>query len=117
VQYRYDLETEADCTELGGTWDEWERDCPSGESSCFYCKIDFDTMSLSEFTFPREKVSFADDPSEFLIYFYRVPNAGQGEIIVPASVETLIITLKHQNGQTVTLDIDTSGPVAQIEPG
>lgn len=117
VQYRYDLEIETECTDLGGTWDEWADDCPSGESSCFYCKIDLNTMSLSEFTSPREKVGFTDDPSEFSVYFFRAPNTGQGKIIVPASTETLTLTLEHQNGQTVTIEIDTAGLVAQIEPG
>ena len=117
VQYRYDLETEGECTDLGGTWADWADDCPSGESSCFYCKIDLNTMSLAEFSSPREKVGFIDDLSEFSVYFFRAPNTGQGKIILPESTETLTLTLEHQNGQTVTLEIDTTGLVAQIEPG
>jgi hypothetical protein len=74
-------------------------------------------MSLAEFSSPREKVGFIDDLSEFSVYFFRAPNTGQGKIILPESTETLTLTLEHQNGQTVTLEIDTTGLVAQIEPG
>jgi prepilin-type N-terminal cleavage/methylation domain-containing protein len=114
VAYRYDLD-ETGCLGFGdwqaeGTWD---RDCPEGAGTCGVCKVTLQTVSLSQASQPRETVKFSS-PASFSVYFYRAPNSGQGEILDGTSP----ITLEHRkNGTTAQVQIDVSGPIAQIKAG
>lgn len=92
---------EIDCNVGGNRCD----DCPSGETTCFYCR-----EVLSESSFASTQVTILS-PASFSVYFFRPPNMGRALL----SADPLEITLQHELGFEKTIVVSGADTVQIYE--